>query len=108
MTQNQTVSKARNRWLAAAASVAIASAIGFGAVTSGALPSYAEAVKVEGGYRLNGAKYWITNSPISDLAIVWAKLDDVIRGFIVERGTAAEVIGNPRNPRTQDFFAKVL
>lgn len=48
MTQNQTVSKARNRWLAAAASVAIASAIGFGAVTSGALPSYAEAVKVEG------------------------------------------------------------
>ena len=44
------------------------------------------AVKVEGGYRLNGGKYWITNSPISDLAIVWAKLDDVIRGFIVERG----------------------
>jgi glutaryl-CoA dehydrogenase len=41
--------------------------------------------KVEGGYRLNGGKYWITNSPISDLAIVWAKLDDVIRGFIVER-----------------------
>ena len=44
-----------------------------------------KAVKVEGGYRLNGGKYWITNSPISDLAIVWAKLDDVIRGFIVER-----------------------
>lgn len=44
-----------------------------------------KAVKVEGGYRLNGAKYWITNSPISDLAIVWAKLDDKIRGFIVER-----------------------
>jgi len=45
-----------------------------------------KAVKVEGGYRLNGGKYWITNSPIADLAIVWAKLDDVIRGFIVERG----------------------
>jgi len=44
-----------------------------------------KAVKVEGGYRLNGGKYWITNSPIADLAIVWAKLDDVIRGFIVER-----------------------
>ncbi len=43
------------------------------------------AVKVDGGYRLNGGKYWITNSPIADLAIVWAKLDDVIRGFIVER-----------------------
>ncbi|MEQ7156256.1 acyl-CoA dehydrogenase [Brevundimonas aurifodinae] len=44
-----------------------------------------KAVKVEGGYRLNGGKYWITNSAIADLAIVWAKLDDVIRGFIVER-----------------------
>ncbi len=43
------------------------------------------AVVVDGGYRLNGGKYWITNSPIADLAIVWAKLDDVIRGFIVER-----------------------
>ncbi|MGZ8363942.1 MAG: acyl-CoA dehydrogenase [Caulobacteraceae bacterium] len=44
-----------------------------------------KAERVEGGYRLNGAKFWITNSPISDLAIVWAKLDGDIRGFIVER-----------------------
>jgi glutaryl-CoA dehydrogenase len=44
------------------------------------------AEKVDGGYRLNGAKTWITNSPIADLAVVWAKLDGVIRGFIVERG----------------------
>jgi glutaryl-CoA dehydrogenase len=42
--------------------------------------------KVAGGYRLNGAKMWITNAPIADIAVVWAKLDDVIRGFIVERG----------------------
>jgi len=45
---------------------------------------------VDGGYRLNGAKMWITNSPIADLAVVWAKLKldgkDEIRGFIVERG----------------------
>ncbi len=41
---------------------------------------------VEGGYVLNGAKYWITNSPIADVAVVWAKLDGEIRGFIVERG----------------------
>jgi len=34
---------------------------------------------------LNGAKMWITNSPIADLAVVWAKLDGEIRGFIVER-----------------------
>ncbi|HWM45721.1 MAG TPA: acyl-CoA dehydrogenase [Xanthobacteraceae bacterium] len=45
------------------------------------------AEKVPGGYRLNGAKMWITNAPIADLAVVWAKLDGVIRGFIVERGT---------------------
>ncbi|MFZ5618490.1 MAG: acyl-CoA dehydrogenase [Pseudomonadota bacterium] len=41
---------------------------------------------VEGGYRLNGSKMWITNSPIADIAVVWAKLDGDIRGFIVERG----------------------
>jgi glutaryl-CoA dehydrogenase len=44
------------------------------------------AERVDGGYRLNGAKYWITNSPIADLAVVWAKLDGEIRGFLVERG----------------------
>ena len=37
-------------------------------------------------YVLNGAKMWITNSPIADVAVVWAKLDGVIRGFLVERG----------------------
>ena len=45
------------------------------------------AKKVDGGYVLNGAKMWITNSPISDVALVWAKLDGKIRGFLVERGT---------------------
>ena len=40
----------------------------------------------EGGYTLKGAKMWITNSPIADVMIVWAKLDGVIRGFILERG----------------------
>src|SRR5437868_15375895 len=44
------------------------------------------AVKEAGGYRLNGAKMWITNSPIADVAVVWAKLDGDIRGFIVESG----------------------
>ena len=45
------------------------------------------AEKVAGGYRLTGTKMWISNAPFADIAIVWAKLDDVIRGFIVERGT---------------------
>jgi len=51
----------------------------------GAMRTRAE--KVSGGYKLNGTKMWITNSPISDIAVVWAKLDGDIRGFIVERGT---------------------
>jgi len=45
------------------------------------------AEKVSGGFRLSGAKTWITNAPIADVAVVWAKLDGRIRGFIVERGT---------------------
>ncbi len=49
------------------------------------------AKKTEGGWLLSGSKTWITNSPIADLAIVWAKdEEDVIRGFIVERGKGFE------------------
>lgn len=46
-----------------------------------------KAEKVDGGYVLNGAKMWITNGTISDVAIVWAKLDGIVRGFLVEKGT---------------------
>jgi glutaryl-CoA dehydrogenase len=42
--------------------------------------------KVDGGFVLKGAKMWITNSPIADVFVVWAKLDDIIRGFILEKG----------------------
>ena len=45
------------------------------------------AEKAPGGYKLTGAKTWITNAPVADIAVVWAKLDGRIRGFIVERGT---------------------
>lgn len=45
------------------------------------------AKKVDGGYSLKGAKTWITNAPIADIFVVWAKTeDDVIRGFILEKG----------------------
>ncbi len=43
------------------------------------------AVKVTGGYKITGSKMWITNSPIADLCVVWAKLDGQVRGFLVER-----------------------
>lgn len=44
------------------------------------------AEKVAGGYKLNGNKMWITNGSVADIAIVWARLDGVVRGFIVEKG----------------------
>ena len=44
--------------------------------------------KAAGGHRLSGAKTWITNSPIADVFVVWAKTDDdIIRGFILEKGS---------------------
>ena len=44
------------------------------------------AEKTDGGYRLTGTKMWISNSPIADVFVVWAKLDGVIRGFVLEKG----------------------
>ncbi len=48
-------------------------------------------------YLLNGAKMWITNGTVADVAVVWAKLDGIVRGFIVEKGmegfTAPEMTG---------------
>ena len=51
------------------------------------------AVKMDGGYRLSGSKMWITNSPIADVFVVWAKVvggedDGKIRGFILDKGLA--------------------
>ncbi|KAI8610848.1 acyl-CoA dehydrogenase [Chytriomyces sp. MP71] len=42
--------------------------------------------QADGSFIVNGAKTWITNSPIADVFVVWAKLDGVIRGFILEKG----------------------
>jgi glutaryl-CoA dehydrogenase len=45
------------------------------------------AKSVPGGFAVSGAKMWITNSPIADVFVVWAKTDDgVIRGFVLEKG----------------------
>ena len=49
------------------------------------------AEKIGGGYRISGAKMWITNSPIADVFVVWAKSEahgDKIRGFVLEKGMA--------------------
>jgi glutaryl-CoA dehydrogenase len=56
-----------------------------------------QAKKTKGGYTLNGAKNWITNSPIADVFVVWAKLDGEIRGFVLEKNmkglTAPQIEG---------------
>jgi len=45
------------------------------------------ATKTDGGYVLNGTKMWISNSPVADVFVIWAKTeDDVIRGFVLEKG----------------------
>lgn len=44
------------------------------------------AKKIDGGYKISGTKMWITNSPVADVFVVWAKLEGVIRGFILEKG----------------------
>jgi len=44
-----------------------------------------KAEKVDGGFLLNGAKMWITNGTIADVAVVWAKLDGMVKGFLVEK-----------------------
>ncbi|WP_323750287.1 acyl-CoA dehydrogenase [Marinobacter sp.] len=43
------------------------------------------AKKVDGGYLVSGSKTWITNSPIADVCVVWAKLDGKVNGFVIER-----------------------
>ena len=65
----------------------------------GSDPGSMETHAVDAGdhYLLNGSKTWITNAPIADVAVIWAKLDGVIRGFVVERGyqgfTTAKIQG---------------
>jgi glutaryl-CoA dehydrogenase len=79
----------RKRWLPKLASGEFVGCFGLTEPDHGSDPGsmVTRAVKEANGYRLNGAKMWITNSPIADVAVVWAKLDGDIRGFVVERGT---------------------
>ena len=78
----------RQRWLLGLVSGDLVGCFGLTEPDHGSDPGNmaTRAVKTDGGYRLNGAKMWITNSPIADVMVVWAKLDGVIRGFVLERG----------------------
>jgi glutaryl-CoA dehydrogenase len=78
----------RRKFLPGLASGAIVGCFGLTEPDHGSDPASMKtrAERVAGGFRLTGNKTWISNAPIADVAIVWAKLDGVIRGFIVERG----------------------
>jgi glutaryl-CoA dehydrogenase len=80
----------RRRWLPAMARGEAVGCFGLTEADGGSDPASMRTVAraVDGGYVLNGAKMWITNAPICDVALVWAKLDGEIRGFLVERGAA--------------------
>jgi glutaryl-CoA dehydrogenase len=75
----------KQRWLPGMAKGELIGCFGltepdFGSNPAGMLTT---AVKSGGGYRLNGTKRWITNGTIADVALVWAKLDGTVRGFLI-------------------------
>ncbi|WIX34772.1 acyl-CoA dehydrogenase [Salinicola sp. JS01] len=81
----------KQRWLPGLARGELVGCFGLTEPNAGSDPGSLQtrARKVDGGYRLSGQKMWITNSPIADVAVVWAKSDaheGRIKGFLVERG----------------------
>ena len=81
----------REKWLPKLATGELVGCFGLTEPNAGSDPSSMEtrAKKVAGGYQLHGAKMWITNSPIADVFVVWAKdMSDgeIIRGFVLEKG----------------------
>ncbi len=99
----------RQEWLPKLAGAELIGAFGLTEPDAGSDPGSmtTRARKVDGGYLLNGAKMWITNAPIADLFVIWAKCDlddgagDVIRGFVMLRGDA----GKLATPKIEGKFA---
>ncbi len=79
----------KDRWLPQLASGKAIGCFGLTEPDFGSNPGgmITRAVRKDGGFVLNGAKMWITNGTIADVAVVWAKLDSEIKGFLVEKGT---------------------
>ena len=89
----------KRRWLPGLARGELIGCFGLTEADGGSDPGSMKtrAEPVQGGFVLNGGKYWITHSPVADVALVWAKLDGEIRGFLVERGAdgfSTNVIGD--------------
>jgi glutaryl-CoA dehydrogenase len=80
----------RSHWLPKLASAEAVGCFGLTEPDFGSNPNgmITTAKKTNNGFVLNGAKMWITNGNIADVAVVWAKLDGKVHGFLVERGTS--------------------
>ena len=78
----------RRKWLPGLATGEVIGCFGLTEPDAGSDPGAmrARAERANGGFVLTGSKMWITNSPISDVMVVWAKLDGRICGFLLERG----------------------
>jgi glutaryl-CoA dehydrogenase len=78
----------KERWLPALARGEAIGCFGLTEADHGSDPGSMRttAVRDGDGYRLTGSKMWITNGTVADVAVVWAKLDGVVRGFLVEKG----------------------
>ncbi len=79
----------KQKWLPELATARKIGCFGLTEPDHGSNPAEMEtkAVKVDAGYKINGAKMWITNGSIADVAIVWAKYEGNVCGFLVEKGT---------------------
>ncbi len=78
----------KNKWLPLLAQGKAIGCFGLTEPDFGSNPSgmITNAKKIDGGFLLNGAKMWITNGSVADVAVVWAKYEDEVHGFIVEKG----------------------
>ena len=78
----------KNKWLPKLAAGTAIGCFGLTEPDFGSNPSgmITNAKKIDGGYLLNGAKMWITNGSLADVAVVWAKYEGEVCGFIVEKG----------------------
>lgn len=79
----------KKHWLPLLASGSKTGCFGLTEADFGSNPSgmRTKAERVKDGYLLNGSKMWITNGSIADVAVVWARMEEGIRGFLVEKGT---------------------
>jgi glutaryl-CoA dehydrogenase len=94
----------RQRYLPEMAAGTLLGAFGLTEADHGSDPGGMEtrAEKISGGYRINGSKYWITNATVAGIVVLWAKLDDVVRAFVVDLtlpGVSREDIHNKLSMR---------